>query len=98
MNRHQLLAELHACLRPRNYLEIGVNDGQSLRLSRVPTIAVDPAFRITSALRCDLHLVRATIDSSISALLRSIRRRRVGRTTLLARLRDAAEELQPVRS
>jgi hypothetical protein len=63
VKRHEFLAEVHARLRPRNYLEIGVNDGRSLRLSRVPSIAIDPAFRITEPLRCDLHLVRETSDA-----------------------------------
>ena len=63
MERHDFLAELHARFRPRNYLEIGVNDGRSLRLSRVPSIAIDPAFRVTVSLRCDLHLVRSTSDA-----------------------------------
>ena len=63
MDRHGFLAELHARFRPRNYLEIGVNNGGSLRLSRVPSIAIDPAFRLTEPLRCDLHLVRATSDA-----------------------------------
>jgi hypothetical protein len=62
MERHEFLRHLHAALEPRNYLEIGVNDGLSLALSRVPTIAIDPAFKITTALRCDLHLVKATSD------------------------------------
>jgi hypothetical protein len=62
MKRHQFLRRLHAALRPRNYLEIGVSDGRSLTLSRVPTIAIDPAFNITTPLQCDLHLVKATSD------------------------------------
>ena len=60
--RHELLRRLHALARPRNYLEIGVGDGRSLTLSRVPTVAVDPAFEVTVEQRCDLHLVRATSD------------------------------------
>ena len=67
MQRHAFLRELHAVVRPRNYLEIGVNDGKSLALSRVPTIAIDPAFRITVPLRCDLHLVKATSDDFFAA-------------------------------
>ena len=63
MKRHEFLAQVHARLRPRNYLEIGVNDGRSLRLSRVPSVAIDPAFRITEPIRCDLHLVRETSDA-----------------------------------
>lgn len=63
MKRHEFLAEIHARVRPRNYVEIGVSEGDSLRLSRVPSIAVDPAFRIVRGLRCDLHLVRTTSDS-----------------------------------
>lgn len=63
MRRHDFLAEIHARYRPRTYLEIGVNDGKSLQLSRVPSIAVDPAFRVTKSIRCDVHLVRATSDA-----------------------------------
>ncbi len=62
MNRHEFLRQLHAIARPRNYLEIGVNDGRSLALSRVPSIAIDPGFRLTTPIRCDLHLVRVTSD------------------------------------
>jgi hypothetical protein len=62
MSRHDFLRALHRVARPRNYLEIGVNDGRSLALSRVPSIAVDPEFKITVPLRCDLHLVKATSD------------------------------------
>ena len=62
MKRHEFLRELHQVTGNRNYLEIGVNDGRSLRLSRVPSIAVDPAFKVTSEIRCDVHLVKATSD------------------------------------
>lgn len=62
MNRHDFLRQLHAQIRPRNYLEIGVNDGRSLALSRVPSIAVDPAFKITVPIRCDVQLIKATSD------------------------------------
>jgi len=34
--------------RNRNYLEIGVNDGRSLTLSRVPSVAIDPAFKVVT--------------------------------------------------
>ncbi|MBC9716290.1 class I SAM-dependent methyltransferase [Streptomyces sp. TRM66268-LWL] len=63
MDRHGFLRQLHKVYRPRNYLEIGVNDGRSLRLSRVPTVAIDPAFKVTSEVSCDVHLVKATSDS-----------------------------------
>ncbi|MGW0772238.1 class I SAM-dependent methyltransferase [Streptomyces sp. NPDC054802] len=62
MDRHTFLRQLHRIYKPRTYLEIGVNDGRSLTLSRVPSIAVDPAFRVVSELSCDVHLVRATSD------------------------------------
>ncbi|MGW0583328.1 class I SAM-dependent methyltransferase, partial [Streptomyces sp. NPDC002920] len=62
MKRHEFLRELHKVTANRNYLEIGVNDGRSLRLSRVPSVAVDPAFKVTSEIRCDVHLVQATSD------------------------------------
>ncbi|MDQ1045543.1 class I SAM-dependent methyltransferase [Streptomyces sp. V4I2] len=62
MDRHGFLRQLHSVYRPRNYLEIGVNDGRSLTLSRVPTVAIDPAFKVTSEISCDAHLVKATSD------------------------------------
>ncbi len=62
MLRHELLGHLHRLLKPRTYLEIGVSDGRSLTLSRAQTIAIDPAFQVTSEVQCDLHLVRATSD------------------------------------
>jgi hypothetical protein len=62
VKRHEFLRELHKVSANRNYLEIGVNDGRSLTLSRVPSIAIDPAFKVVSEIRCDVHLVKATSD------------------------------------
>ncbi|MEU6372342.1 class I SAM-dependent methyltransferase [Streptomyces sp. NPDC046909] len=62
MKRHEFLRELHKVSANRNYLEIGVNDGRSLTLSRVPSIAIDPAFKVVSEIRTDVHLVKATSD------------------------------------
>lgn len=62
MKRHEFLVALHTDLHPRNYLEIGVDTGLSLALSRVPSIAVDPMFQIESEIRADVHLVRRTSD------------------------------------
>ena len=60
MERHEFLAALHAGLRPRNYLEIGVDTGLSLELSRVPSIGIDPKFQVRTEIRTDVALVRAT--------------------------------------
>ncbi|MEU2555457.1 MULTISPECIES: class I SAM-dependent methyltransferase [unclassified Streptomyces] len=62
MKRHEFLRELHKVTANRNYLEIGVNDGRSLTLSRVPSVAVDPAFKVVTEIRCDVHLAKATSD------------------------------------
>lgn len=62
MQRHEFLRRMHRLYRPRTYFEIGVNNGRSLALSRVPSVAVDPAYSVTSELRADLQLVRATSD------------------------------------
>lgn len=49
MTRHEFLASLHDLLRPRSYLEIGVQHGTSLRLARPGTVAIgiDPDPRLT---------------------------------------------------
>jgi hypothetical protein len=62
MTRHDLLRGLHESLTPRTYLEVGVNEGASLTLSRAKSIAVDPDFRVRHPLRCDLDLVKAKSD------------------------------------
>ena len=62
MNRHEFLTGLHAAYRPRTYLEIGVNDGRGLARSSTRTIGVDPDFKVTAELACDLQLAHATSD------------------------------------
>ncbi|MDO9457461.1 class I SAM-dependent methyltransferase [Nocardioides sp.] len=62
MRRHDLLAELHRLLVPRNYLEIGVNVGGSLTLSRTRSIGIDPYYTLDREIRCDAHLVRTSSD------------------------------------
>ena len=62
MTRHDLLRGLHEVLSPRTYLEIGVNEGASLTLSRAKSVAIDPEFAVRRPLRCDLDLVRAKSD------------------------------------
>lgn len=62
MTRHDFLAGIHAALQPRTYLEIGVNVGTSMALSRANSIGVDPAFNVTTPIQCNLALIRATSD------------------------------------
>lgn len=62
MSRHEFLAGLHRVLAPATYLEIGVNDGRSLALSRTKSIGVDPMYGILTEIRCDVQLVRTTSD------------------------------------
>jgi hypothetical protein len=61
--RHSLLSGLHKRLKPRTYIEIGVNQGASLTLSRTRSIGVDPAYRITKPLHCDLVTYLETSDA-----------------------------------
>jgi hypothetical protein len=62
VRRHELLEQLHACLEPRTYLEIGVSNGMSMSLSRTRSLGVDPYYSIRRELHCDLQLVRASSD------------------------------------
>jgi hypothetical protein len=62
LRRHELLQGLHEVLQPRTYFEIGVREGYSLKLSRVPSVAVDPFYDVKAELQCDVHLVRTTSD------------------------------------
>jgi hypothetical protein len=62
VTRHEFLRQVHRAYRPRAYLEIGIGTGRSLSLSRARTIAIDPAFKITSEIQCDVQVVKATSD------------------------------------
>jgi hypothetical protein len=62
MRRHDLLAELHRLLDPRTYLEIGVNVGGSMTLSRTRSIGIDPYYLLDREIMCDVHLVRTSSD------------------------------------
>lgn len=62
MNRHEFLTALHAHVRPRTYLEIGVDRGQGLTLTRVPSIGIDPDAKVVKELRADVQLARTTSD------------------------------------
>ncbi len=62
MTRHELLVGLHRRLRPRTYLEIGVATGASLALSRVPSVGIDPAYRVVAELQAKVRLSRTTSD------------------------------------
>lgn len=62
MNRHEFLTVVHGRYQPRNYLEIGVDEGRSVALSNARTIGVDPDFNIKVELACNLKLVRAMSD------------------------------------
>jgi predicted O-methyltransferase YrrM len=62
VNRHEFLKTLHELIKPRTYLETGIQLGQSLTLSRVPSIGIDPEFSIKAELFADVHLARTTSD------------------------------------
>lgn len=62
MKRRELLRHLHERVRPRTYLETGVDDGNSLALSRVPSIGIDPEFTVTAELQADVQLARTSSD------------------------------------
>lgn len=44
-----VLRRLHLAFEPRTYFEIGTLAGDTLRMARCPSIAVDPAFKVTDA-------------------------------------------------
>jgi hypothetical protein len=69
-----VLARIHNALRPRTYLEVGVEMGETLCLSRCAAIAVDPQFRMDLPHiakdiydRPSLHLYQMTSDDFFAA-------------------------------
>lgn len=62
MHYLEFLAELHAIVRPRAYLEIGVRDGDSIALADCPAVGIDPMPSISRALPPCTSIVSATSD------------------------------------
>jgi hypothetical protein len=62
VNRHLFLQQLHHLVQPRTYVETGVDKGQSMTHSRVPSIGIDPAFSVNRELKADVYLARTTSD------------------------------------
>ena len=60
-----VLARLHALLKPETYLEIGTRTGDSLKLANCASIAVDPAFAISTDIigkKPSCHFYQITSD------------------------------------
>jgi hypothetical protein len=53
-------------LRPRQYLEIGVRNGDSLALAECPVVGIDPYYAITAELHGSVHLFRTASDEYFS--------------------------------
>ena len=58
----ELLRLCHARLKPRRYLEIGVDEGGSLSLAECPSIGIDPGFELVRSLRAPARLYRLPSD------------------------------------
>ena len=70
MDYLELLTRLHEALRPRAYLEIGVEFGPSLALSRSPSIGIDPFPRPSARALCGkpwVKIYRARSDDFFAA-------------------------------
>jgi hypothetical protein len=68
---YSVLSGLHATLKPRSYLEVGIRQGHSIALAKCPSIGIDPRFeldprfQLTSAERqrtAPVHLFETTSD------------------------------------
>jgi hypothetical protein len=58
----EFLSRVHELLRPRQYLEIGIRNGDSLALASCPSVGIDPYYAITAELHNKVHLFRTTSD------------------------------------
>lgn len=68
-NYLNVLRDVHAWLKPRNYLEIGVNRGKALLLAECVSIAVDPKFIINEDViknKPQCHFFQKTSDEFFS--------------------------------
>lgn len=62
MDYRPFLQAAHERLRPKAYLEIGIDKGYSLALSRCRSVGIDPAYTLLAELNCDVALMRTSSD------------------------------------
>jgi hypothetical protein len=60
------LTAVHDLVEPERYLEIGVQFGKSLALSRCRSVGIDPGYSITAEVDCEVSLFRTTSDEYFS--------------------------------
>lgn len=67
--RHQFLSMLHETLKPRGYLEVGVYQGDSLKLVRpgTPALGIDPQPMLLGHFPGNIHVARTTSDNYFEA-------------------------------
>lgn len=66
MHYLNLIAAIHQRLEPATYLEVGSDEGESLRMANCTSIAIDPRFKISQDVigsKPALHLFQETSDS-----------------------------------
>lgn len=68
--RHGFLAELHRMLKPKVYMEIGVQAGISLSLAQPPTLAIgiDPHAQLSVAMAAPHEVYRLTSDEYFDSI------------------------------
>ncbi|MDN3522090.1 class I SAM-dependent methyltransferase [Halomonas ramblicola] len=65
-DKHELLKEFHRILKPKKYLEVGVQTGKSFLLAACDAIGIDPMPRPNIKLRDNHMLLRMTSDKFFS--------------------------------
>jgi hypothetical protein len=70
MHYREFLGMMHERLAPRTYLEIGVQQGHSLALSRCPSIGIDPSSVVNQELQAPSSLIASTSDEYFESLAR----------------------------
>ncbi len=68
MDKHEFLSKLHEVLKPELYLEIGVQTGKSLVLSKCNSIGIDPMPMINQKLEVYHNLFTMTSDNFFKTL------------------------------
>jgi len=68
MDKHEFLSKMHESLKPELYLEIGVQTGKSLVLSKCNSIGIDPMPMINQKLEVYHNLFTMTSDSFFKTL------------------------------
>ena len=71
-DKHEMLKQLHDIIKPKFYMEIGVQTGKSLRLAECRALGIDPMPLLSEKLKLNMEVQEQTSDAFFETYAKSV--------------------------